>query len=206
MGIKNFSKFIEIMCPQCYFDIPLASFAGSRISIDMNHFCYLMADSAKKSLLRNNNLYEGPIDVTELTSITINNILSRLDLLLRHKITPVCVFDSKPINLKTELRMKRKIDRERIDKFFIEAEEKLSSLDPLQRDQETMDNYIKYFKQHSFFDWTFMNELRNLLGSIGFPVFQAEDFDLAPLDAEGVCACLAKNNYTLACITPGRRW
>lgn len=201
MGIKNFGQFIESECPNCYFDIPLISFSRKKISVDMSYFAFLVSDNVKKSLINNYNFQVKPIDTLMLKNLTIRQIIARLEILLYHQITPICVFDSKPMELKNDTRNKRKDEREKIKEKFLESEYNLYSVDPIFRDKQLIDNYIKYFRQQRFVDGTFLSELKITLLNLGFPILTPEDLKLGTSDAEGLCACLSYNNYTIACIT-----
>jgi flap endonuclease-1 len=201
MGIEYFSNFIKEHAPNCYFEIPLESFRGRRFAIDTNNLTYAMMCVAIKEVLEQTSLTIGPPDRAEIHRLAIDKIIGRLSIYLQYGITPVCVFDGKPHELKNNA--KKKNNREQIKLKLKEAEIKLYSVDTLFRTQILVNEYRKYYKQNTEVSFDFMNQLRDILITVGFPVLSATDFGFDTRDAEGICAtlCLQGNDYCVGTVS-----
>jgi flap endonuclease-1 len=203
MGIKNFSDFIKIHAPNCYFEIPLESFRGRRFAIDINNLAFQMMGIAIKEVIDQTNIAEERPDRNEINRRALDKIIERIGVFLRYGIVPVCVFDGKAHRLKIHAKKKRKGNTDRVRQKLAEAETRLYSADPLFRTQALVNEYVKYFKQINEVSYEFMEQLRNLLNTVGFPTFNAMEFGLETNDAEGICAalCLGGNDYCYAAVT-----
>lgn len=202
MGIEGFSKFLEKYAPNSYFEVPLESFKELRIrvAIDMNNVAFQMMAIAIKDIVERTNLANEEPDKSVIENLALDKILYRLEIFMYYGITPVCVFDGKPHPLKSHGKTKRKANSEKVKQKLANAKNQLYSVDPLLRNQFLIDEYAKYLKQNIEVSWDFMDQLKNILDSVGFPVFSAADFNLETKDAEGICAslCLGGNNYCFA--------
>jgi flap endonuclease-1 len=203
MGIQSFSEFLKQRVPNPYFEVPLQNLQDKRLAIDVSHVAYAMMSIAIKEVTDQTNLATERPDQTEIERLALDKIVARLVLFLQHGITPVCIFDSKSHPLKeAHVKVKRKADRDKIENKLKNAETNLYSVDVLFRTQTVIDEYAKYFKQFNNIPHDFMHQLKDVLTTVGFPVFSAEDFGLETTDAEGVCAalCLKGNDYCYAAV------
>lgn len=203
MGIENFNVFIKNHAPNCYFEIPLESFRGRRFAIDINNLAFQMMGVAIKEVVDRTNVAEERPDRDEINRRALDKIIERIGVFLRYGIVPVCIFDGKAHPLKIHAKNKRKGKADRVRQKLAEVETRLYSLDPLFRTQALVNEYVKYFKQINEVSYEFMEQLRNLLSTIGFPTFNAMEFSLETNDAEGICAalCLGGNDYCYAAVT-----
>lgn len=204
MGINHFSDFLKEHAPNCYYEISLESFRGLRIAMDINNLAYAMMGVAIKEIVNKTQLTAGQPDKSEIQRLAMDKIVARLGVYLQNGITPVCVFDGKPHELKqSHGRSKRKANSDVIRERLKTAEFKLYGVDPLFRNQKLVDEYAKYYIQNIEVPFDFMNQLRDLLVEVGFPVLSATDFGLETRDAEGICAtlCLKGNDYCIAAVT-----
>lgn len=203
MGINYFSEFIKEHAPNCYFEIPLANFRGRRFAIDINNLAFMMMSTAVKEVVERTNLSVEQPDFVEINRLALDKIMARLIIYLQHGIPPVCVFDSKPHELKNHAKAKRKADKDKIKDKLREAENKLYLADPLYRTQFLVNEYAKYLKQNIEVSFDFMNQLKDILNAVGFPTLTAADFNLETNDAEGICAalCLQGNDYCVATVS-----
>lgn len=203
MGIDYFSDFIREHAPNCYFEIPLESFRHRRVAIDINNLAFAMMSVATKEVVDRTELAINKPDRGNIDRLAIDKIIGRLVIYLQHGITPVCVFDGKPHELKSHAKAKRKANNDRIKNKLKDAEIKLYSVDLLFRVQPLINEYAKYCKQNIEVSYDFMNQLRDILITVGFPVLSATDFGLETRDAEGICAalCLQGNDYCVATVS-----
>ena len=203
MGIEYFSDFLKEHASNCYFEIPLESFRGRRFALDINNLAFAMMGVAIKEVVEQTNLATEHPDRAEINRLAIDKIIGRLTVYLQYGITPVCVFDGKPHELKNHAKVKRKANGDRIKGKLKEAETKLYSADQLFRTQILVSDYAKYYKQNIEVSYDFMNQLRDLLFTVGFPVLLSADFGLETRDAEGICAalCLQGNDYCVATVS-----
>lgn len=203
MGIESFSTFLKKYAPQSYYEIPMESFRGKTIAIDMNNLMFIMMSTSIKEILSQTNLAESSPDRLLITQKTLDRILYRLEIFFQYGITPVCVFDGKAIPLKNHVKAKRNKSREQIKSKLAVAEKNLYSTDPLLRNQLLINEYEKYYKQDVNVDFNFIEQLKDILKTTGFVVLCAADFHLETNDAEALCAslCLPGNNYCYAAAT-----
>jgi len=204
MGIDSFSTFLKKYAPQSYFEIPLESIRGKRVAIDMNNLIYIMMSTSIKEMVSRTNLADSPPDRDLINQKTLDRILFRLEIFLQYGITPVCIFDGKPIPLKQQhAKVKRDKRREQIKTKLTEAEHRLYSTEPLLRNQYLINEYEKYYKQDVDIPYDFIEQLKDIVQTSGFPVLRAEDFNFKTNDAEALCAslCLTGNNYCFAGMT-----
>lgn len=203
MGINYFGDFLKQHAPNCYFEVPLENFRGKRFAIDINHLAFMFMSTATKEVTERTNLVTDQPDHGEIERLALDNIIARLTIFLQYGITPVCILDSKSHPLKDHVKVKRNIDRNKIKTKLKEAETRLYETDPLFRTQGLVNEYAKYLKQSVNVSFDFMNQLKDVLSTVGFPVFSAADFNLETTDSEGVCAalCLQGNDYCVATVS-----
>lgn len=204
MGIKPFRIFLQKYAPKSCFEIPLDSFRGKRIAIDMNNLIYIMMSPSIKEVISQTNLADTRPDRSIINLKTLDRILFRLEIFMQYGITPVCVFDGVPIELKkNHIGIINRNTRNKIKARLLDAEQRLYSTEPLFRNQHLINEYEKYYKQDMDVDHAFIEQLKDILKTTGFPVICAEDLNLGTNDAEAVCAalCIPGNDYCIAAAT-----
>lgn len=198
MGIQYFSDFLKQRTSNCYVEIPLENFRGKRFAIDISVLTFAMYSTAIKEVLERTSLATEKPDRGEIDRIALDKIVANLAVYLHYGITPVIVFDSEAHPLKKAgAKAKRNVDRQKIKDKLKEAEDNLYNTDPLFRVQHLVEAYSKLYKQNIDIPHEFMEQLKNILSTTGFPCFSASDFGLETTDSEGVCAalCLTGNDY-----------
>jgi flap endonuclease-1 len=203
MGIKSFSDFLKRYAPNSYYEIPLESFRGKRIAIDLHMMIYEALFGATAEVVEMTNVAVVKPDQEEINQNTMNRILNKLGILMSHEITPICVFDGTPHPLKQQTQSGRTNKKAKSKEKLIAAEEKLYAVDSLLRTQPLMNEYRKAYKSHIDPGYEFYAQMKDVLISTGFPVLMAEDFNLPTNDAEAICAalCMPGNDYCVATIT-----
>jgi 5'-3' exonuclease len=203
MGIRYFSEWLRNCNIQCLFEIPLQNFAGKRFAVDISILVFAVKAIAVKNVTYQTDLTQGPPDLAEIERITLDNVISRLIVYMQHGITPVIVFDSKAHPLKDFAKVKRKADKEKLKAKLKQAETNLYSVEQIYRNQHLVDEYLKYYTQVAEVSIDFMEQLKNILTTVGFPVYSASDFNLETTDSEGICAalCMQGNDYCVATVS-----
>jgi flap endonuclease-1 len=203
MGIQYFSEWLKLCNINCNFEIALEQFRGKRIAVDISYLTFTMKSVAIKEVVDRTNLMAEPPNMDEINRLTLDKIIAHLAIYIKYGITPVCVFDSKAHPLKGQGKLKKKAAKDNMKNKLKEAEIKLYSVDPLFRTQGLINEYSKYYKQNTEVSIEFMNQLKDVLNTVGFPTLTAADFKLETNDAEGICAalCLKGNDYCVATYT-----
>lgn len=203
MGIEHFSDFLKKHAPNCLFEVSLESFRGKKIAIDMHKFIYEMISGATKSVVsRTNVVFEKP-DQQAIERIALDMILNKLEIFMYYGITPVCVFDGTPHPLKGLTQVKRKANKEKARQKLLQAEQALYSVDPFARTSALTEAYKDAYCGSIRPRWEFSTQLKDILGSSGFPVLSVDDFPMVSKDAEALCAalCLQGNDYCFATVS-----
>lgn len=203
MGIGHFSDFVRRYAPRCYYERELEHFRGRRFAVDMNNLAYQMMSVATKDILDETNLVEDRPDTQAINNKAMDKIVRRFVVFVEHGITPVAVFDGKSHPLKAHAKSKKKPYQDKLRAKLQSIEEHLYSLQPLYRTRDIIDEYTKYYRQCIDVSCDFLESLKGVLSSLGFPVLSATDFGLETGDAEGICAtlCMQGNDYCYAAVT-----
>ena len=200
MGIEKFSVIVNKHAPESVFEVPLEQFQGYRVAVDMNHLVYRMMDPATKEILARISLAEGKPNRDEIEALALPKILDRLLIMINHGITPVCIMDGYPVDLKKNGNPKKKEQKEKQRAKYQQAKTNLHSAELFFRTTSMMEEFAKQYRANIRVRPAFMDHLKQLLKNLGFPVFGAETFGLATHDAEAICAmlCLSGNDYCFA--------
>jgi len=203
MGIKSFNEFLKRYASNCYFEVPLEAFRGKRIAIDMHILIYESLFGATAEVVEMTNVAVSQPDQQEIDQNTMNRVINKLEIFMSYQITPVCVFDGAPNQLKEQTQTSRRETKDKKRRKLADAEDKLYSVDSLLRTQQLMNDYRKAFRECINPGRELYSQLKDLLISTGFPVLMADDFHLPTNDAEAICAslCLTGNDYCVATFT-----
>lgn len=203
MGIEGFSDFLKKNAPNCLFEIPLESLRGKKIAVDMYKFIYQMISGATNIVVSRTNVVFDKPDQDAIERIALDMILNKLEIFMYYGITPVCVFDGKPHPLKGQTQVKRRANREKAKQKLSQAEQALYSADPFARTSTLTEAYKKAYCGSVNPRWEFSAQLKDVLGTSGFPVLSADDFPMESKDAEALCAalCLQGNDYCFATVS-----
>ncbi len=199
MGIEDFSTLLEKNAPASYYKVPLSSWTGKRIAIDMDNLMYIMMIVSTKQIVSQTNLAEKEPDPLLIHRLTLDKVLERLSIFLYYDIGVICCFDSQPHPLKDRIRQKRRTTFDKKKTEYEAARDSLYGTDPLFRNAQLTGRFAKAIQNNVKPSWEFMSHTRNLLESLGFPVFRAGDL-LGPItgDAEALAASLCINGYCIA--------
>lgn len=200
MGIDGFTQLLAKYAPNAIQRLPLNAFSNQNVAIDMNHLAYLLMSPSIKDVTYDHDFTVGKPDRSEIERKTICRILDHLTIFLNHQITPVCVFDGYPHQLKRTGNPKKQKSKEQEREKYRQAKQKLYSQETLFRLAPLVNDFVKYYRNHVKVKSEFMKNLREILSSFGFPVYGVEQFGKMSNDAEGLCAglCLSGNDYCIA--------
>jgi 5'-3' exonuclease len=213
MGVQDFSAFLEKAAPQSTFKVPLSTFAGKRIAIDIDNLVYIMLVVVTRQVVKSTNLVEKEPDQQEIHRLTLSRILDRLTTFMYYGIQVVCCFDSEPNPLKNRVKEQRTAKHKKTEDEYESARQALYSADPLFRNAQLTERFAKACQNNIKPGWEFSAHIRNLLSTLGFPVLEAKDYfpkiqygnEMKPLngDGEAVAAalCLSGNDYCIAANT-----
>lgn len=203
MGIKNFSDFLKRYAPNSYYEVPLDSFAGKRLAIDMHMMIYDAVFGATAEVVESTNVRDFKPSPEEIHTNALNRVLNKLIILMSYNITPVCVFDGTPHPLKQQTQQSRTSKKQKTWAKLQEAEAKLYAVEGLLRTEPLVTAYKKAYRGHIDPGREFYTQIKDVLISSGFPVLMAEDFKLETNDAEAICAalCMPGNDYCIASVT-----
>ena len=202
MGIEDFSTFLKKYAPNCYYEIPLSSFSGKRIALDINNVLYIFTAVSAKIVVSQTNLAETEPDPNEINKLVLDRLLDRLAIFLYHNISPICCFDSQPNPLKgtSKKKMKKKEQTEKDLQEFYRAKNALYNTEPLYRNTNLTKQYEKAYLKIVRPSWEFTAYVGNLLSNLGFCVLYAKDYFTQTGDAEALTAslCISGNDYCIA--------
>lgn len=203
MGIKSFSKFLEKFAPNSCVELPLETFAGNKIAIDMGMIIYQMLGAATTQIVERLSVMDNKPDDTMIENLAIERIMERIETILKYGITPICVFDGKPHPLKIEIALKNRDKSKAKATENVKELESIFDVDPILRSAEKMEEYIKYRKQIVKPSKEFVTKLEHILQSCGFTTLNPNNFNMLSGDSEALCAtlCLEENSYCVAAIT-----
>lgn len=196
MGITNFSKFLSRRAANCYAEVPLDFFRNKRVAIDMHGYIHQIMFGAMANKVERLTEIARP-EMFEVEKKTLDILFNRLTIMLYAGITPVCVFDSKPHELKSTTNMKRK-------EYKMKNIMKLEELERRQYSTQTgLSEWKQYMKRTVEPTRDFIDEMKYILESNGFPVLTASDYLTGTGDGEALCAslCMEGNDLCAAAMT-----
>ena len=165
MGIKNLLTFLKNF-PNIFEEKEIDNYKGKKIAIDISLLLYQIIISTRNS--GNDIINNNGIPITHIVGLFNRSIM-----LLDKGIIPIYVFDGKPSELKNNILMKRKNNRNNAMKKLINC--------------DTIDK-IKYFKRSSYISKEQYNECKELLKLMGISYIESD------CEADIVLANLCKNN------------
>lgn len=102
MTIKGLWKIVKDKSPRSNKVVPRKSFKGYRIAIDANGMFYtLRAVALKRVVMKTDAMIDDP-DVTEVDRIWLDSALNEIICMISTGITPILVYDGKPLIEKLE--------------------------------------------------------------------------------------------------------
>lgn len=191
MGIKDLHTFIREKYPQVPEAVPVLSFKGYRIAVDVYGLGYILMAAIRARYIWSRDVIANPIDMSELELPWLKAYFDYILPWLKAGITPVFVFDGPNKGIKT-----MKMEKDRAEKEAKKAE--LDSImqsakgDAWKTDQGSLDRARKLLTALTHIPAVQIETLKNILQSMKFPVVQA------PGDGETVCSALCKAGYVAA--------
>lgn len=173
-------KEIPGKAPEAYFDLPLATFAGTKIAIDGDWFAHKKRSAANATIALRHNPMMGPIPQEQVTQEWLRQAVSFVSALYYHNVTPVFVFDgpAPELKFKTQKARKDSTKKTQTEIEILEAEIQAyrensagSILD--QPPKELIDRWKKKVSWHAVFSKQDVAVYRELLKSLGVPVLQS---------------------------------
>ncbi|AYV86046.1 MAG: flap endonuclease 1 [Solivirus sp.] len=203
MGIGSFSDLEKALFPNAVEQVPLEVFSGKRIAIDMNLLCWRMFKKAADIIIKSTNVVTDQVDYAAIEKFGIDKVIQKISTFLQYNITPVCVFDSKPHELKQHAGNKQADQREKDLANFEEAKVELSHMDPILVSRKIIDTYSSRLVSVMRPEHSFMQSIIIILKQLGIPVIMTAEMNLVTKDAEGICAtlCMPGNDYCVATFT-----
>jgi len=191
MGIKGLNNFIKSNNPKYEEILSSEKFRNQSIAIDTNNWIYIQNACARKKVIEKTDLLTEEVSVKEIRKTVLVGISSFLNLLVKHKIHPVFVFDGVTSDKKEDTKNKRRESQKKhlqnITQLKTELTEdiltiNLEKLKKLKLETTNLSsisrNDILYYKQ--------------FIECLGFPVIQAES------EGEKLCAQLCKEGKVAA--------
>jgi len=184
MGIKSIEAFLKEKCPSAYMNVPLTVFTDKCIAIDAPILIYKYITIANNTVINEMN---NPLDVINkrrILSLAVEKILDFNMVLFSHRITPIWIFDGKPIDAKATCLVKRKETKDKIIDKINNARQELESKHVLKITQDELNNFKKVLRTNPNVTQNDIREIYTILKKIGIPSFIAEG------DAEKLCSAL----------------
>jgi len=175
MGIKNLKKFLDKYAPKSITTTKYDNYKNKTIAIDTSIILYKYIAGIRKT---GSDLKSKDGHITS----HLHGIISLINKLLSHNITPIFVFDGKPPEIKKDTLQKR-YDAKKL------AESQLD-LDTLTAEQK-----IAYFMQSVKISPEIIQDTIELLTVLGIP------YVMAPEEADAQCVCLIEQNIADAVAT-----
>lgn len=198
MGITQFSKLVSRYFPDgIKQNVPLSSFEGKRIAIDVSMLYYAYIAKAKDIVGKETNFVNENPNQEHINKVALRMLFMKLLTFLRHKIIPIIVFDGTPHPLKLDCKEKRENTKKEATKKY----ELLKSQIAMDPDELAEEKLRKAYKQINHIDPSFKKMCYQMVFSLGIPLINADDFPIISKDAEAVCACLSYNGLIDATFT-----
>lgn len=192
MGIKNFSQFIKRYAPDAVDCVPISTFAGTTVAVDLHVIVYECLYGAVRQVLEVTDVSVSAPDERKIHDITVEKVLARLDLLDQNGITAVCVVDGPPHALKQRTIDNRAASRQKRKEQAEAAMAALHAKDALLRTEEDAAAFARAFQNVIAPTKYVYARLEGLIEQRGLEFVRAESVGLETQDAEGVCAYLCQ--------------
>ncbi|MHB1909661.1 MAG: PIN domain-containing protein [Nitrososphaerales archaeon] len=200
MGLAGFPRICEDS--HCE-EVPLEALKGERIAFDMNGLGYRLYPSAKKEVIKGTNWSETlEVDHALIEELALKHIIRHLAVYLQAGVQVICCFDSRNHPRKQRVLQKRKEQKEKPREELEKLKVEMQSLQLLERIALT-ERYQKLLVNHNYIPQEFWTRLQQILSSLGYPVYRAEDFFGVGGngDGEALAATFCINGHCYAALT-----
>lgn len=203
MGIKYFSRLLK-ECPSAILHIPLSTFKGKKIAIDLLGMGYNLWSIAHREMVNSLNLLKEDPQEEETCKLFYHLVRDFIEKLLSQEITPIFVIDGQDQHSKEKdkhTKEKRKKDKQaRIDRVQT-IKEKLKHFNPLTINSKELQELKQAHLNNSIFSRDSVSKLIELLQILGIPILKASGLTG---EADKLCAFLCKSGYVSAVFTADR--
>lgn len=191
MGIKDLHKFIAEKFPQIPEAVPVSSFRGYRIAVDVYGLGYILMAAIRSRYIWSRDVISNPIEITELESPWLKAFFEYILPWLKVGITPVFVFDGPNKKIKSKKLESDRAEKE-AKKVELESIMQTAKSNAWKTDHDMLDRARKLLVSLNYIPPAQIETLKNILQSMKFPVVQA------PGDGETICSALCKAGYVAA--------
>ena len=188
MGIKDLHKFIAEKFPEVPEAVPVSSFRGYRIAVDVYGLGYILMATIRSRYIWSRDVIANPIEMSELELPWLKSYFDYILPWLKVGITPVFVFDGPNKGIKTKKMEKDRAEKE-TKKAELESIMQTAKTDAWKTDQGMLDRARKLLVSLNHIPAAQIETLKNIMQAMKFPVVQA------PGDGETVCSALCKAGY-----------
>ena len=192
MGINTINPLLKEIAPSAFMKIPLSTFSGKSIAIDAHILIYKYISFGTKSVV---NIMNNPldyIDKVKIRKIAIEKVIEFNKLLFDHYITPVWVFDGKPIESKMKCLKERKEAKNKKIENIETEKTRLAEINPLKITQKDFDELKRKISSNISISMDDITEIKNVISSLGIPIFIANG------DGEKLCSSLNREGIVSA--------
>lgn len=191
MGIKDLHKFISEKFSEVPEAVPVSSFKGYRIAVDVYGLGYILMASIRSRYIWSRDVIANPLDMSEMELPWLKAYFDYFLPWLKAGITPVFVFDGPHKAIKSQKMEKDRAEKE-AKKAELEGIMQTAKGDAWKTNPEMLDRARKLLVSLTYIPPAQIETLKNIMQSMKFPVVQA------PGDGETVCSALCKAGYVAA--------
>lgn len=190
MGIKNLNKFLKETVPEAFIEIPLSSFSGNRLAVDIFQWFHANISVATKEAVQKIDVVSGEKpNRVKIFNILMRNFFSKIRQLLKAKIVPVFVFDGAAPIEKEQTKEDRK--QTRLDRTYQiqQLQNNLQTIPEINRPTDLLEKLRTLVGQDIHFSEYEISGIKEILHNLGLPFVQAKG------EAEQAGAALCREGY-----------
>lgn len=208
MGIKGLKQFLKKQVPRAFLRAPLSSLKGKKIAVDISCIMYKYMSVCQGREIDQTNLACCPLDQEKIFANWLNMFLGQCSNFVEMGITPIYVFDGKPIPQKEdEIERRKDIMEDKMDSIHRELDslalvaapssgmEELTPAKLKELLEKTDSNVASMMKQVIHLPMSEKLKLKGIFSEIGVPIIQST------YDAEKTCSILCLNGIVDAVYT-----
>lgn len=193
MGIKGLRQFLKKITPNAFSKFPLSYFRGKRIAIDISCLMYKYMSVCQGREIDSTNVIFHDLDKEKIFNDWLSMFIHQCITFVESGVTPIYVFDGKPIDEKMEEISRRGEVREakmseikqELRKIRISDEEEFT-IEQIKETLEKSDAHVSsLMKQVIDLPGSEKMKLKKIFLDLGIPVVQSK------YDAEKTCAMMA---------------
>ena len=193
MGIEGLIPFCKTKVPNCFVKTPASNLHRKRIAIDGYNWLFTYLNTVMKNIVAQQR---NPLENVNMELVFKNTLREFIKFNIKftnYKITPVWVWDGKPLPYKTVTKEKRTEQKQKIKDKKENLKRTLMDMSLLERPPEMLNQYRNLVAQTTYFPYDKIEELKKVSELIGLPTLTAE------YEGEHLAASLAVNRQ-VACV------